>query len=190
MARKSSPTPIGPIYQIKITLRGSHPPIWRRVLVPGRFSLYKLHQVIQLAMGWYDGHLHQFIIDGEYYQLPNPDDLERSPDERRFKLSQIAPYEKRKFVYEYDFGDSWEHELLVEKIQEAEPDTKYPCCIKGKRACPPEDVGGIWGYGAFLEALADPKHEEHDTYLEWIGGSFDPEAFSLDEVNQALRRVK
>ncbi len=178
------------IYEIKITLRGSKPPIWRRVQVPGKLSLYKLHQVIQLAMGWTNSHLHQFIIDGQYYGIPSPEDWEPIIDERRHSLSQIAPNVKRKFVYEYDFGDSWEHEIVVEKISSPEPGVHHPVCIKGKRACPPEDVGGIWGYENFLDAISDPKHEEHVSYLDWIGGEFDPEGCNLDKINQALRRVR
>ncbi len=180
----------GPIYQIKITLRDSKPPIWRRVLVPGNFSLYKLHKVIQLAMGWTDSHLHQFIIDGQYYGIPSPDDWEPMIDERRHTLSKIAPEPKRKFIYEYDFGDSWEHQILVESIIQPEAGVKYPVCIKGKRACPPEDVGGVWGYDEFLAAIADPSHSEHETYTEWIGGDFDPEEFDLDDINEELRRLK
>lgn len=178
------------IYQLKVTLRESHPPIWRRVLVPGSFSLYKLHRVIQLAMGWYDSHLHQYIIDGEYYSIPSPDDWEPVIDERRHTLEKIAHDVKCKFIYEYDFGDSWEHEIVVEKIILPEPKEKYPLCVQGKGACPPEDVGGVWGYAGFLEAIRDPEHKEHDSYLEWIGGEFDPKALDLDEINQALRRVK
>jgi len=178
------------VYQLKITLRGSKPPIWRRVIVPATFHLYKLHQVIQAAMGWDDSHLHQFIIEGEYYSIPSPDDWEPVIDERRYALSRIAPYEMMKFVYEYDFGDSWEHIVLVEKILPAEAGRQYPICIKGKRACPPEDVGGVWGYENFLEALGDPDHEEHESYLEWIDGEFDAEAFNLEAINIALQRVK
>lgn len=178
------------VYQLKITLRGSKPPIWRRVAVPGKFSLYQLHQVIQRAMGWDDAHLHQFIIAGEYYSIPSPDDWEPVIDERRYTLSRIARHEKSKFVYEYDFGDSWEHTILVEKISPPEAGVNYPICLKGKRACPPEDVGGVWGYEGFLEAIRDPGHEEHATYMEWIGDEFDPEAFNLEAINQALQRVK
>jgi len=178
------------IYQLKVTLRGSRPPIWRRVLVPGKFSLHKLHQAIQLVMGWTESHLHQFIIDGQYYSIPSSEDYEPVRDERRHSLSQIATREKRKFFYEYDFGDSWEHEIVVEKILSPESGVKYPACIKGKRACPPEDIGGLWGYETFLEAIGDPHHEEHDSYLEWVGGDFDPEACDLGEINQALARVK
>lgn len=189
MPAKSSKT-TGSIYQLKITLRNFSPPIWRRVLVPGEFNLYKLHWVVQVAMGWTNSHLHQFIIDGEHYSIPDPDDWEPVIDERRVALSRIAPREKRKFVYEYDFGDSWEHEILVEKILPLGAGTKYPLCLKGKMACPPEDVGGVWGYADFLEAINDPKHPEHEDLREWAGGDFDPNAFDLDDVNRALREIK
>lgn len=189
MSEKSS-SPEQEIYQIKITLKGSKPPIWRRVLVPGGISLYQLHQVVQEAMGWTNSHLHQFIIDDEFYGLPSPDDWEPVVDERQYILSQIAPSEKSKFVYEYDFGDSWEHVILVEKIMSPQAGVPYPVCIKGKRHRPPEDVGGIWGYEFFLEALNDPEHEEHDSYLEWWGGEFDAEEFDLESVNIGLQRIK
>jgi hypothetical protein len=179
-----------PIYQLKITLQGSRPPIWRRVQVPGKFSLYKLHQVIQVAMGWTDSHLHQFLIVGRVYGIPSPEDWEPVMDERRHRLSTIFSGQKSRFVYEYDFGDSWEHGIVVEKILPPEIGFKYPRCIAGKRACPPEDVGGIWGYAEFLEAIRDPAHQEHVAYLEWVGEEFDPEAFNLEEINQELRRVK
>ena len=181
---------IGLIYQLKITLRASRPPIWRRVLVPGDFGLHKLHQVVQIAMGWTNSHLHLFIVDGTEYGEPHADDRTEVEDERRFALRQVAPREKARFVYEYDFGDDWLHAIVVEAVSPPEPGVKYPLCAKGKRACPPEDVGGMWGYGTFLEAIRDPRHEEHASYLEWIGGGFDPEAFDLDAINQALRRVK
>jgi len=178
------------IYQLKITLCDVHPPILRHVLLPGSFNLYQLHQVIQVAMGWTDSHLHQFIIDGEYYSIPNEEEDWESIDERVFKLEQIAPSVKRKFTYEYDFGDSWKHQVVVEKIIAPVLGEKYPQCIDGKRACPPEDVGGTWGYETFLEALQDADHEEHDSYLEWVGGEFDPEACDLVTVNQDLQRMK
>mgnify|MGYP001560037345 CR=1 FL=1 len=160
------------------------------MLLPGNYSLYRLHQVIQLAIGWTDSHLHQFVIEGRHYSLPSPDDYEPVIDERRHKLSQIALEEKYKFVYEYDFGDGWEHEILVEKILAPETGVKYPVCIKGKRACPPEDVGGAWGYEAFLQAINDPQHEEHASFIEWVGPDFDAEAFDLEEINQELKRMK
>jgi len=176
------------IYQLKITLIDAKPPIWRRVLIPGSFNLYQLHQVIQSAMGWTDSHLHLFDIEGEVYSIPSPEDWEPVIDERKFKLEKIAPSVNDKFVYEYDFGDSWRHLVLVEKILPLTVGEYYPQCIKGKRACPPEDVGGVRGYEDFLEALQDKNHEEHDSYLEWVGGEFDAETIDLTDINAELRQ--
>ena len=177
------------IYQIKITLQGSNPPIWRRIQVRGNTPLEKLHDIIQIVMGWTNSHLHQFIVGETYYGPPEPycDDLPMS-DETKFRLSRIAKKKGSAFIYEYDFGDSWQHEMLIEKIVPP-GEAKYPVCLAGERACPPEDVGGIWGYEEFLEAIRDPEHPEHESYLEWIGDEFDPEAFDLEEINAALRRV-
>ena len=180
------------IYQLKVTLKGSKPPIWRRLLVPSDVTLARLHHIIQTAMGWWDYHLHQFTVGESYFGVPDPDydDWMDMQDERKFKLNQIAPGEKSRFLYEYDFGDSWEHVILVEKVLPPQAGATYPVCIKGRRARPPEDVGGIWGYADFLQAIRDPSHPEHEGYVEWIGGEFDPEAFDLDEVNAALRDVR
>ncbi len=186
-AKKQVPTEI---YQLKVTLKDSKPPIWRRLLVPSDVTLARLHQIIQAAMGWWDYHLHQFIVYGAYYGVPDSEYegwLEMH-DERRFRLNQLTPGEK--FVYEYDFGDSWEHVIQIEKTLPPEPEQSYPLCTKGKRACPPEDVGGVWGYFGFLEAIQDPQHEEHESYLEWVGGDFDPEHFDLDEINAALKKLR
>ena len=182
----------GLIYQLKVTLEGSKPPIWRRLLVRGDTTLAGLHSIIQAAFGWWNCHLHQFIICELYFGEPNPeyDDYQEMHDEAKIKLRQITGREGFKFRYEYDFGDDWLHQVLVEKILPAEPGQAYPVCIKGRRACPPEDVGGIWGYYDFLEAIRDPEHEEHEEYLEWVGGEFDPGAFDLESVNQALERMR
>jgi hypothetical protein len=177
------------IYQIKVTLRYSKPPIWRRLLVSGEITLFDLHKIIQIAMGWTNSHLHQFIIAGEYYSIPSEEDWEPVIDERKYQLAEIAPTERSKFIYEYDFGDSWEHEILVEKIKPVDPKVEYPYCVKGQRACPPEDVGGVWGFEEFLEAMKNPKHEEHESYVEWWGGKYDPEALDLDEINQGLQEI-
>lgn len=189
--RKAVPS----IYQIKVTLRGSKPPIWRRIQVASDTTLAKLHRILQVVMGWQDAHLHQFIVNDTYYgQLEHlGSDLFpglETKNEKKAKLEQVAPWEKAKFIYEYDFGDSWEHELLVEKILSPVEGQHYPVCLKGKRACPPEDVGGVWGYADFLEALQDPEHPDHEDLREWIGGSFDPEAFDLEEINQRLQRIR
>ncbi len=176
------------IYQLKISLRYIRPAIWRRVQVPSDITLAKLHLIIQVAMGWYDSHLHQFIVAGKYYGVPSSDDpfdLDVK-DERKTRLKQVLSKSKQKIVYEYDFGDGWEHEILLEKILEPERNVRYPRCIGGARACPPEDCGGTGGYENFLAAIRDPKHKEHDEYLDWIGGEFDPEEFDLKVVNSAL----
>ena len=175
------------IYQLKITLKDSKPPIWRRVEVPDTVTLAQLHQIIQVAMGWYDSHLHQFTVGRAHYGVPDPDDFEEVRDERRVTLDQILTGPKQKLVYEYDFGDGWEHVVLLEKAVPPEPGVPYPRCTAGKRACPPEDVGGVWGYESFLEAIRDPQHPEHAEMLEWVGGEFDPELFDLAAVNKALR---
>lgn len=176
------------IYQIKVTLEGIRPPVWRRLLVPGEVALDELHDILQAAFGWLDYHLHQFIVGERYFGVPDPDyeTYMEMNDEAEVTLGEIAAGEGFRFRYEYDFGDSWMHLIQVEKILPPDPDRAYPVCIKGRRASPPEDVGGVWGYEGFLEAIADPEHEEHESYLEWIGGEFDPEAFDLAEVNAAL----
>jgi len=187
--RKRTPSQI---YQLKITLRGIRPPIWRRVQVPGDISLGKLHRIIQAVMGWDDYHLHQFEVDRTYYGPPSPKDEFwgfEMKNEHLARLNRIAPREKDKFTYEYDFGDSWKHEILVEKILPPEEGVRYPRCIKGRRACPPEDCGGIWGYENLLEILRDPNHPEHESMLEW-SGEFDPEEFDLEAANEALKFVR
>ena len=182
-AKKKAASPTT-VYQIKVTLEDSKPPIWRRLLVPPNVTLGDLHYILQIAMGWTDSHLHQFIIGGKYYGVPDPD--MEAIDEDRVKLAQIISGEKFKFRYEYDFGDSWSHLILVEKILPAEPGQPYPICLTGKRHGPPEDCGGVYGYDDFVKAMANPKHPEHKSMKEWYGEDFDPEAFDLDEVNAML----
>ena len=174
------------IYQIKISLIGAKPPIWRTVLVPSNIDLETFHDVIQLAMGWTDSHLHQFIANKVFYGIPDDDFELEMEDESKYKLSQLLTKEKDTLIYEYDFGDSWEHKILLEKILPYDSKTVLPVCIKGKRACPPEDCGGIWGYEELLETISDPKHPDHEDMLEWLGGEFDPEEFDLEEINEDL----
>lgn len=177
------------IFQIKITLRDSNPPIWRRVLLAEDTTLARLHYIVQDAMGWYDSHLHHFMVGDVYYGIPDEDPYYEGRDERRVTLGDVAPNQGDGFVYEYDFGDSWEHLILVEKILPHDPTRQLPFCLEGARACPPEDVGGIWGYENFLEALDDPDHNDHDLYLEWIGGDFDPDEFDLGSINKILKKL-
>jgi hypothetical protein len=182
------PATTGTIYQLKITLLGTHPPVWRRVQVPADITLGKLHWIVQTAMGWTNSHLHAFTVGGVSYGETDPE-LEMK-SESRIKLRQAAPKEKSRFRYEYDFGDDWQHDILLEKILPPEPGVTYPVCIKGKRAGPPEDCGGVWGYAELLETLADPESEEHEEMLEWLGGEIDPEEFDIDEVNRLLAHLK
>jgi Plasmid pRiA4b ORF-3-like protein len=173
------------VYQLKVTLRGSKPPIWRRLQVLSTTTLGQLHVYLQEVMGWYNCHLHSFSINGIEYGQTGPDYGLDLKSEKNVKLSQVVSGEKFKFSYTYDFGDDWEHQILVEKILPSQPETQYPVCLKGKRACPPEDCGGIWGYGELLEVLGNPDHPEYEERLEWVG-SIDPEEFDLDDVNDNL----
>jgi hypothetical protein len=183
------------IYQLKITLLGSEPPIWRRFAVPADITLAKLHDAIQIVMGWYDCHLHEFRTrDGTRYRARDPGlDLDWDAgtiDERKAQLHDVIHRAKQRLFYDYDFGDGWEHGLELEKRIPPEPNVKYPVCLAGERACPPEDCGGIWGYGELIEAIRDPKHERHEELLEWLGDPFDPEAFDLEETNALLRKLR
>jgi len=179
------------VYQIKVTLNDSKPPIWRRVLVEDTTTLSKLHTILQTVMGWTDSHLHQFIINDEFYGEPDDEfsDIE-TKNEKRYHLNQFVERKGFKFIYEYDFGDSWEHTILIEAILPIEKGAVYPRCIEGKRACPPEDVGGVWGYEDFQKVIADPQDPEYEQMMEWLGVKFDPERFNLDHVNEGLRHPR
>ncbi len=180
------------IYQIKVTLRDSQPPIWRRIQVRSDITLAKLHRILQRVMGWEDAHLHQFVIGDQYYGVPGEEDAgpRQTRDERKYTLGEVMLGERSQFRYNYDFGDNWEHVLAVEKILPPAEGVRYPVCLAGARACPPEDVGGLPGYENFLEAMKDSQHPEHNEFSEWIGGTFDPEAFDVNEVNQKLRGIR
>jgi len=179
-------------YQIKVTLRGSHPPIWRRIQVRSDTTLAKLHRILQRVMGWKDTHLHQFVIQDQRYGVPDEDDAgpRETKDERKYKLGDLLPGENSQFMYDYDFGDNWQHVLVVEKTLPPQEGIQDPVCLAGARACPPEDVGGLSGYQNFLEAMRDPRHPEHQEFLDWIGGEFDSEEFDVDQINQKLRSIR
>jgi len=180
------------LFQFTITLKDIKPPIWRRIQV-NDCSLAELHDIIQEAMGWENYHLYQFTIEGEHYGPPEPDDFDSGLemiDGSRVMLSQVIPKTGKpfRFRYEYDFGDGWLHEVVFENYADQEPKAKYPACLEGARACPPEDCGGPWGYVEYCEAVADRKHERHKELLEWRG-PYDPEAFDAKKATIAMRRA-
>ena len=177
------------IYQLKITLQHTRPPVWRRIQVKADTKLGKLHRILQEVMGWTDSHMHAFRVGHTDYGATDPDFPNDMKSERNIRLDKIAT-EGDVFIYEYDFGDGWIHEIKVEKALNAEPAVHYPVCLAGKRACPPEDCGGPWGYDHLLQVLRDPKNEEYEELSEWLGGELDPEAFDPDEVNKIMKRIR
>lgn len=179
------------VYEFKITLIGISPSIWRKIRVPETYTFWDLHVAIQDSMGWTDSHLHEFEVvspaSSEKVTIGFPDE---SFDDERIVLpgweQKIAAYfslKNPKAGYLYDFGDDWTHEVKLEKILAREKGQRYPVCVAGERACPPEDCGGIWGYQDFLKIIIDPAHKEHEETLEWVGGSFDPEYFDPKGVH-------
>ncbi len=178
------------VHQLRVTLVGIAPPIWRQFQVESDTTLYRLHQILQIVMGWENYHLYQFTAGGTEYGEPDPDFGMPVRSSRTVRLSQIAPSRRNKFLYVYDFGDNWEHEILVERIGSPEVGGRYPVCLAGERACPPEDCGGVWGYTDLLEIIRSPDDERYEEMMEWLGGSFDPERFDLEAVNRDLRRIR
>jgi hypothetical protein len=186
MARTSTPKTRAytNIIRLKVTLRGVKPPVWRRLLMPGTMTLGQLHTAIQAAMGWHDSHLHVFDIGGEAFgDRRSVDDV---ADEKRPTLNDLLRSSAVLFRYTYDFGDNWEHTIAFEKSELAVEGETYPVCIAGKRNCPPEDCGGVWGYQQLLGILADPKHPEYADQVHWIGEEFDPNEFNLERANSVL----
>ena len=181
------------LYQVKIPLLDARPPIWRRIQVRDG-TLDKLHEHIQTAMGWTNSHLHHFRVGEQLYG--DPDLMQENFEEMEYedststRLSAILPRSGKRFAfeYEYDFGDGWRHEVLFEGCLRAERGQRYPVCLEGERACPPEDVGGVRGYRDFLQAITDPEHEDHDRLLEWAGGRFDPQGFDPAKATKAMRK--
>jgi hypothetical protein len=181
------------LFRFKISLLDIKPAIWRRIQVLD-CTLADLHEYIQAAFGWDNYHLHQFDIDGNHYGPPASDDFdcgEDTQDETDVLLSNLIPKSgcKSRWIYEYDFGDGWRHAVVSEGFPASDPQVKYPLCVEGERACPPEDCGGPWGYADYLAAIADPKHEQHQDMLEWRG-AFDPEAFDAKKATKEMRKVK
>ncbi len=175
------------IYELKITLLDSKPSIWRKIHVSSDSLLPDLHNIIQTSMGWTNSHLHQFIDKGTFYAAPDPWGEMDNKDYQKIQIDHILKKEKDKTLYEYDFGDGWRHEILLEKILEKGENEKYPVCVDGKNACPPEDCGGIWGYMDMKEIMRNPKHKEYEEMKEWLGGELNPKAFDKNEVNEMLQ---
>jgi hypothetical protein len=180
------------IYQLRITLIDSKPKIWRRILVEEDILLSNLHKVIQTTMGWTNSHLHQFIENDKFYtERLDGDDLwneMNNVDYRGIKLNELLRFVKNTILYEYDFGDSWSHEILLEKFLKVDKTIKYPACLAGSMNCPPEDVGGIGGYLMMLKVLRNPNNEEYESYIRWLGEKFDYKEFDLNRVNKKLAK--
>jgi hypothetical protein len=179
------------VFQLDVILKGARPPIWRRFEVPETLTLAQLHDVLQIVMGWTDSHLHRFVINGREYGRPDYEErwADEDPlrDERRVRLTSLLQVVPNAFLYEYDYGDGWLHVIVVERYWPASANEQYPKCVGGERACPPEDVGGIYGYEELLTVLADPSHEEHEAMRLWAGEDFEPEEFDIMAVNRALK---
>jgi hypothetical protein len=190
-ARYGAVTPGDQIAQVKVTLLDTDPPVWRRLLVPATIRLDRLDRVIQAAMGWTNSHLHMFSHPTGHYGIPDPD----LPlhDERNTTLRDLAEREGDTFGYEYDLGDSWDHEVLLENLIPAEPHGRYPTCLAGARACPPEDCGGTPGYEHLIDTMGDPNHPEHHDLLHWLGiakgTDFNPARFEPADANRRLDAV-
>lgn len=196
MTRPRTPSPIpgkpSTIYQLKITLLGTKPPIWRRIETAD-VTLGTLHELIQTSMGWTNSHMHQFEIMGERYTDPRfmMDDLDDTgpTDYSGIRISDLVRKHgpRLKLLYEYDFGDGWQHSVVLERVDDAEPGQKYPRCTEGQGACPPEDVGGVYGFADYVEAITNPDHEDHQQLMEW-NGPFDPAAFDPKQATRAMRK--
>jgi hypothetical protein len=180
--------PSSSVHRVKVTLRGTRPPIWRRFEIPSELTLSQLHTVIQRGFGWQGGHMWLFETPTGDFGVPDADLGFRNAASQR--LSAVAAASRDRVRYEYDFGDGWEHDIVVEEVLPAEAGIAYPRCTAGKRARPPEDCGGVWGYYELLEILADPSCDEHAERLDWLGlesaADFDPAGFDQDATNLAL----
>ncbi len=181
----------GVLLTLKVTLLGTEPPVWRRFEVMDFITLEDLHFVLQHVMGWDDAHLHQYFSGKVRYGLPSTDDYDNNmQDEGDFLLSDFFKRKGSKLRYEYDFGDGWLHEIVLESKRPAPSGHTHPVCLSGMRNCPPEDVGGVWGYEELLEAVSNPRDPRRKEFEEWLDGPFDPEHFDLEEVNQVLSGMK
>ncbi|PKQ14877.1 MAG: hypothetical protein CVT67_12055 [Actinobacteria bacterium HGW-Actinobacteria-7] len=178
------------VVTFKVALLGIEPSIWRRLEVPSSLTLDRLHEVLVTAMGWFDYHLHAFEIDGRRYGIPDDSfGFDTTLPEEEIVLGDLVSVDVKRFRYEYDFGDGWEHEIVIESLGEPVSGANYPRCTAGERACPPEDCGGIHGFAEFVEAMADPRHPEHEAMRAWYGGEFDPAAFRAEQTSALLHML-
>ena len=177
---------VSPVYELKIVLEGSSPPIWRRLHVPALATFEELHYAIQVAMGWDDQHLHQFQVGSKCIGVPESSRFGSTTDETRTRLYRVMTREGDSLTYVYDFGDGWRHAVTLEWIHRPQSEVIQIVCLDGARACPPEDSGGIWGYQDLLDAFKDSNHPHHGRAVEWLGDEFDSEAFDCDRVNSIL----
>ena len=184
------------IYQFKITLKNTKSPVWRRIQVPETFTFWDLHCAITDSMGWLDYHLHQFeVYDpdcGEKIFIGIPGDDEDTILDWNRQITQYFSLDGSAIPYTYDMGDNWEHSVKLEKILPREKGVKYPRCIEGEMACPPEDCGGVWGYQDMLQIISNNKHKEYKETMQWLGGSFNPEKFDMARIKfeDPSRRMK
>ena len=176
------------VYVVKVTLLGTSPPVWRRILVPGEITLQHLHRTLQTVMGWTNSHLHQFVLPRQRFPHSISRVEPKVANENRTKLGELICSVGAKLLYEYDFGDGWQHELVLEEVLTGD-ESFQQICVAGKRCCPPEDCGGPQGFAELLNALGDANHPGHEDVCEWLG-DFVPESFSVDEINRRLRRRK
>ena len=180
------------IYQLRITLIESRPRIWRRILVEEDILLSDLHKIIQTTMGWTNSHLHQFVKDDTFYTKRMPDDdlwdEMNNVDYKGLKINELLRFVKNTIIYEYDYGDGWMHEILLEKFLKPDPDVKYPVCTDGAMKCPPEDVGGMGGYMRMLKVLRNPNNREYESFINWLGGNFNHREFDISMVNKQLAK--
>jgi hypothetical protein len=189
------------VYQLHINLMYANPPIWRRIRVSEEASLKDLHYILQTAMNWENSHMYEFEIDGKFFEA-NPgedlfgqmfvmtDDEDFENGDIETKLKDLKLQEKKKFMYTYDMGDNWEHEITVEKIVASDEKKVYPQCLDGERNGPLDDSGGVPGYEEMINALKDPNHPEHEDMKEWAGDDFDPEYFDKETINETLKEMK
>jgi len=181
------------ILQVKITLEGVSPRIWRRFLVENTFTFHQLHQAIQIVMGWNDSHLYGFEVDQKAYQDARHNDFTDFNDGKHSPSHKTMIKElkaKQKFYYTYDFGDNWEHQLVVEKVLPKDISKRYPVCVGGERNCPPEDSGSISGYHHLMSVRKNKKHPEYkELVIEWLGEDYNPEHFSIPGTNIGLQRA-